>query len=107
MYSGMSSSNTVFIEKMKGACLEVSQILKAMAHPHRLMILGHLFQGPKSVNELVKLCEASQSQVSQFLARMKSEGLVRSEKDGPYNVYSVADRRLLRLMRTIHASYCE
>lgn len=82
-------------------------ILKSLSHPQRLLILGHLLEGPKTVGELVGLCGASQSQMSQFLIRMKFEGLISSEKDGKYQVYSLADKRLVGLMKTIQAEYCK
>lgn len=87
-------------------CDEVSSILKALSHPQRLIILGHLLSGPKTVTELIDLCEGSQSQMSQFLIRMKFEGLLKSEKDGKYQYYSVADDRLIKLMRTLQKEYC-
>lgn len=95
------------VQKIKKSCVEVSQILKALAHPQRLMILGVLMQGPKTVSEIVEFCEASQSQVSHFLMRMKLEGLVRAERDGRFVQYSVADKRLVHLMKVIQNEYCE
>jgi DNA-binding transcriptional ArsR family regulator len=95
-----------FVKKIKRTCNEVCGILKALSHPQRLMILGHLLEGPKTVGELVDLCEISQSQMSQFLIRMKLEGLVASEKQGKYQFYSLADGRLIQLMKTIQVEYC-
>lgn len=95
------------MRKLKRKCEEVCAILKALSHPQRLLILAHLSAGPKKVGELVELCSASQSQISQFLIRMKFEGLVTSEKDGKYQVYSLADKRLAQLMKTIQSEYCE
>jgi DNA-binding transcriptional ArsR family regulator len=99
--------HAVSIHKIEKSCEEVCLILKALSHPQRLLILGHLLQGSKSVGELVHLCDTSQSQMSQFLIRMKLEGLVSSEKDGKYQVYSLADKRLVRLMKTIQTEYCK
>jgi ArsR family transcriptional regulator, virulence genes transcriptional regulator len=93
--------------KLKKSCLEVSQMLKALAHPQRLLIMGNLLQGPKSVSDLVESCEASQSQISHFLMRMKLEGLVKAEREGRFVLYSVADGRLIKLMQVIQAQYCE
>ena len=97
---------TVSIQKFKSSCEEVSLILKALSHPQRLLIMGHLLEGPKTVGDLVAVCEISQSQMSQFLTRMKFEGLIVSEKDGKYQIYSLADKRLIRLMKTIQTEYC-
>ncbi len=98
---------TFSIQKIKKSCEEVCLILKSLSHPRRLLILGHLLEGPKTVGELVGLCDASQSQMSQFLIRMKFEGLISSEKDGKYQVYSLADKRLVGLMKTIQTEYCK
>lgn len=92
--------------KIKRSCGEVAKVLKAMAHPRRLMILGHLLRGPKTVSELVEACEISQPQMSHFLTRMKLEGLVKAERDGRFIRYSVADKRLMRLMMVIQNEYC-
>lgn len=96
----------VSLKKMEKSCVEVSSILKAMAHPQRLMILGHLIQGPKTVSEIVESCDASQSQISHFLMRMKYEGLVLAERDGRFMVYSIADKRLIKIIKVIQAEYC-
>jgi DNA-binding transcriptional ArsR family regulator len=96
----------ISIPKMERACEEVCLILKALSHPQRLLVMGHLFKGPKTVSELVDLCGISQSHMSQFLMRMGSEGLVKSERQGKFKLYSVADHRLIELMKTIQAQYC-
>lgn len=92
--------------KMERSCEDVSSILKSMAHPRRLMILGHLLAGPKTVTELVDLCDISQSQMSHFLMRLGYEGLVKCEKEGRFRNYSIADRRLRKLLEVIQKEYC-
>lgn len=99
--------HAVSTQKLKKSCVEVSQMLKALAHPQRLMIMGNLLQGPKTVSDLVETCDASQSQISHFLMRMKLEGLVSAEREGRFVYYSVADSRLIKLMRVIQSEYCE
>jgi len=96
----------VSVAKMEKACEEVCVILKALSHPQRLMVMGHLVQGPKTVSDLVDLCDVSQSQMSTFLMRMSAEGLVRAEKRGKFKFYSVADRRLVLLIKAIQDQYC-
>lgn len=97
----------VSAQKIKKSCVEVSQMLKALAHPQRLMIMGNLLQGAKTVSDLVENCEASQSQISHFLMRMKLEGLVKATREGRFVYYSVADNRLAKLMRVIQSEYCK
>ena len=52
---------------------EVAEILKLLAHPKRLLILCKLSEGEVSVSDLEKFCNISQSQLSQFLAKMRQE----------------------------------
>lgn len=69
--------------------------------------MGHLAEGRKTVSELQGLCGLSQSQLSQFLARMRFEGLVASERKGRFRQYAPADRRVLELIVAIEKLYCE
>jgi ArsR family transcriptional regulator len=85
---------------------EVSGVLKQLAHPIRLQVLCCLLEGEKTVSELVAYTDASQSWVSQFLARMKLEGLVDARKDGIYVYYRIAEPRLKTLMEAIYRAYC-
>jgi DNA-binding transcriptional ArsR family regulator len=95
------------LEEMKNQCFEVTTIMKAMAHPQRLMIMCHLSQGEKNVGELVDLCDISQSQISQFLNRMHRERLLKLRKEGNFSFYSIADKRVLKLIQSLQKIFCE
>lgn len=98
---------SISIKKMEHYCEEVCLILKALSHPQRLLIMGHLVSGPKTVSELVEACEISQSQMSQFLTRMRIEGLVDAKKRGKYQYYSIKDKRLIHLLEVLQLEYCK
>lgn len=100
------SATKISVSKIENSCEEVSDLLRALSHPQRLMIMGHLSQGPKTVTELTERCEVSQSQLSQFLGRMKAEGLVKSERQGKYQYYAIHDERLTQLMAAIQNIFC-
>ena len=100
-------NQTLLIKDIEKSCADVCRILKSLSHPRLLLILGHLIHGSKTVTELVKLCNISQSQMSQFLIRMKFEGLLDSEKLGKHQSYSVADKRLIKLIKVIQNEYCK
>ncbi|MBS1958163.1 MAG: winged helix-turn-helix transcriptional regulator [Bdellovibrionales bacterium] len=87
-------------------CDEVSQVLKSLSHPVRLKVLCQVIDGEKSVNELTEFCEISQSAMSQFLNRMRSEGVVESRKEGTSVYYSIANPKLIRLLRSVKEIYC-
>ena len=61
---------------------ERAKILKAMAHPSRLLIIEELSKEKRCVNELAGLIEASMSTVSKHLSVLKSAGIVEDEKKG-------------------------
>ncbi|MCB0422180.1 MAG: winged helix-turn-helix transcriptional regulator [Bdellovibrionales bacterium] len=90
----------------KEQCESVAHTLKILAHPQRLMILCQLTDGPKTVGELEELCGASQSAVSQFLQRMKSEGLVNCERNSQYIYYNIADKDIQKVIQSLYKIYC-
>lgn len=100
-------AKTISISKLENRCGEAAALLRSLSHPGRLLVLGHLLQGEKSVSELQQLCGISQSQLSQFLGRMKLEGLVRSEKKGRFCYYSTASPKVTRLIEAISSIYCK
>ena len=86
-------------------CKKVAEILKNLSHPDRLMILCLLSMKARNVNELAELTSCSQSAVSQFLTRMKHQGLIDSERDGHFVVYKIADPKIMELMESLHRIY--
>ena len=66
-----------------------AMILKAMAHPSRLLILDHLAAGERCVCELTELVGADKSTVSKHLSVLKSAGLVTDAKRGLQVFYTL------------------
>ncbi len=94
------------MHRLTKSCESTAKILKALAHPHRLQILCYLASGEKSVGELEEMCGVSQSAVSQFLGRMKSEGLVTSNKEGQFVRYQISDHRILKTIQALQNIFC-
>lgn len=80
--------------------------LKALAHEGRLMILCHLIDGEKSVTELETLLASRQAAVSQQLARLRLEGLVKARRDGKAIHYSLSDPRTARMIGLLNELFC-
>ena len=93
-------------EIMKSQCSEVSMIMKALAHPQRLMIMCHIAEGEKNVGEILELCDLSQSQLSQFLNRMQRERLLKVRKEGNFVFYSIAEKKILKLIQSMQKIFC-
>ena len=59
-----------------------ADILKALAHPVRVLIVSALTEGDRCVCELNKLVEIDQSGLSRHLALLKKAGIVSERRDG-------------------------
>jgi ArsR family transcriptional regulator len=68
-----------------------AEVLKTLANPRRLEILHALAEGPIEVGRLAALIGASQPNVSQHLAIMRSAGIVEARRDGREVRYQLAD----------------
>ena len=66
-----------------------AMILKALAHPSRLMMVEAMEKGEKCVCELQALVGADMSTVSKHLAVLKRAGLVAAEKRGLQVFYTL------------------
>ena len=66
-----------------------AKIIKAMAHPSRLLIIEELQLRERCVNELTEMVGADTSTVSKHLSVMKSAGLVSDEKRGLQVFYTL------------------
>lgn len=66
-----------------------AKILKAMAHPSRLLILDQLAAGERCVCELTEMIGADKSTVSKHLSVLKSAGLVSDDKRGLQVFYTL------------------
>ena len=93
-------------EPILESCEKVSRVLKSLSHPVRLKVLCQVIDQERTVNELTNFCEISQSAMSQFLNRMKKEGLVNSRREGTQVFYRIANSDLIKLLRAIKQIYC-
>ncbi len=95
------------INELEKKSTEVAELLKLLAHPKRFMILCKLREWPKTVWDLEKYCTIGQSQLSQFLGKMKDEWILNSQKNGQFVSYSIADPRVHELMNQIQSIFCK
>lgn len=91
---------------MQEKCVEVSSLLKHFSHPQRLLILCYLSDGEKQVTDIYEAVGLSQSQTSQFLKRMQSEGLLGSRREKNYSYYYVENKNVLKLLKSMQKIFC-
>ncbi len=83
-----------------------ANFLKALAHDGRLMILCNLANGERSVTELETLLLSRQAAVSQQLARLRMERIVKTRREGKTIYYSLSDPRIARVLGLIYDCFC-
>lgn len=94
------------ISDLEDNASEASGLLKVMSNQWRLLILCHLTEGEKSVQELQKLLGMGQSALSQHLAILRYEHLVTTRREAQSIYYSLASEDAKKLLVTLHDIYC-
>ena len=85
---------------------EAAALLKALAHPARLLVLCRLVEGEASVGELQPLVGLSMSALSQHLAVLREMELVSTRRESQTIYYAVADGPVVRVLDALYAAYC-
>ena len=85
---------------------QASDLLKALSHEVRLMILCFLIEGEKSVGEIEKILKLRQPAVSQQLARLRADGLVETRRNGKSIYYSLARNKVRDVIGVLHDAFC-
>ncbi|MCP4710664.1 MAG: winged helix-turn-helix transcriptional regulator [Planctomycetes bacterium] len=87
--------------------IEACALLKAMSNEARLMILCRLLENEKSVTELEHLIGLSQSAISQHLAILRANDLVKTERSGQSIKYSLAGHKPRAIIEVLHGIYAD
>jgi len=78
-------------------------IMKALAHPSRLMMVQELIEGERCVCELTEMVGADISTVSKHLSLLRDAGIVDSRRDGVKIYYRLKTPCVLKIFDCIEA----
>ncbi|NLI16231.1 MAG: winged helix-turn-helix transcriptional regulator [candidate division Zixibacteria bacterium] len=78
-----------------------AEVLKALAHPTRLLIVESLAKGERCVCDLNEMFEADHSTISKHLAVLKQAGLVNDRKEGLKVYYSLECPCIMNFIKCI------
>ena len=95
-----------FDAMQRNACDAVT-LLKGLANESRLMIMCVLSEGEVSVGQLNQRIKLSQSALSQHLAVLREQGLVKTRRESQTIYYSLADTAAMNIIELLHEVYCE
>jgi len=76
----------------------LARILKVLGEPNRLDIVLSIGRNSRSVTEIVNLTNLSQALVSFHLKALRTNSIVRTERDGPFVFYTLPDKSLVDLL---------
>jgi DNA-binding transcriptional ArsR family regulator len=85
---------------------DAAGLMKALGNESRLMILCVLAEGERSVGDLNSIVPLSQSALSQQLARLRQQGLVKTRRESQTIFYSLAAGPADRVINLLHDIYC-
>lgn len=92
--------------RMSAQARDAADFLKALAHESRLLILCLLADNEKSVGDLERILGLRQPAVSQQLARLRTDGLVSTRREGKIVYYSLASEEARVIIAAVHAAFC-
>lgn len=85
---------------------DAAELLKALAHPARLLVLCRLVEGEAAVGELQPLVGLSQSALSQHLATLREMELVTTRRESQTIYYSLAEGPAIDVLSVLYSAYC-
>ncbi len=91
--------------KANFAAVSGAKILKALGNQKRLEILYYLSEEELNVGELEKLVNLSQSALSQHLAVLRNENIVKTRREAQTIYYSIKDMKVLKILEMLSELY--
>ncbi len=99
-------ANPEEFEALAEQARKASDLLKALSHETRLLILCLLSEGEKSVSELEEVLTLPQAAVSQQLARLRFDRLVKTRREGRAIYYRIADDEISSIIGALYNLFC-
>ena len=91
---------------MQDAADDASELLKALANRHRLLILCQLIDGERSVGQLAEFLGIRDSTVSQHLALLRRDRIIAGRRDGQTIWYRIESEPARNVISALYGSFC-
>ncbi|MEN6575510.1 MAG: metalloregulator ArsR/SmtB family transcription factor [Phycisphaerales bacterium] len=86
----------------KELATHAAEVLKAVAHPLRLMIVETLQDGERSVGEIMDALGEKQAITSQQLNLLKDKGVLASRREGAKVFYHIQNLNVIRVLDCVY-----
>jgi len=94
------------VDDMKKASAEAANLMRALSHESRLLVLCALCDSEHPVGELVQITGLSQSALSQHLAKLRAEGFVATRRESQTIHYRLANPAVRSVIQALYENYC-
>jgi DNA-binding transcriptional ArsR family regulator len=95
------------LDDLRQSADNASAFLKSLANPQRLKIMCLIMEKERPVGELAEAVELNQSAVSQHLALLRREGLLKTRRDGQTIFYQLADKNVTKFFGLLEDMFCK
>lgn len=102
-----SDASPAEMAELMAQATKASELLKALSHETRLLILCLLSEDEKSVSELEEIMSMPQAAVSQQLARLRFDRLVTTRREGRTMIYSIASDEVAGIIEQLYSLFCK
>lgn len=94
------------IKEMTTTADDICEIMTLLSNRSRLMILCLLSEGEKSVGELALAIDARDTAVSQQLAVLRRERIVKARREGQTMFYRIVRDDVGQMLAFLYDTYC-
>ena len=89
------------ISESEAVFSRVASYFSVLSEPLRLKIINIVCRGERTVGEIAEMVESSQANVSKHLQILTHAGVISRRKEGTSVIYSMADKSVFDLCRTV------
>jgi DNA-binding transcriptional ArsR family regulator len=91
---------------LQGRAEEISEILKLLGNPQRLLIACLLCEGEYAVSEIEEKLGIRQPTLSQQLGALREAGVIEGRREAKAVIYHLVDARMRHLLDALYRIFC-
>ena len=102
----MTQHTVIDLDTMRAGAQQACALMKVLSNPDRLILLCELADGERNVGQLEEALGIVQPTLSQQLAVLRTEEVVKTRRDGKNIYYQIASAQALAVMQVLYTQFC-
>ena len=102
----MTQYTVIDLDTMRAGAQQACALMKVLSNPDRLILLCELADGERNVGQLEEALGIVQPTLSQQLAVLRTEEVVKTRRDGKNIYYQIASAQALAVMQVLYTQFC-